>query len=135
MRIFGKTPKEYLAPIQYYILVAVLVVILQYALALPLSRQYPLLLNLTQALWALMVALAVIKLVRQQNFGFKNLLVAGILFSFIIHGLKISIRYFFYAKPVGYLIDRFFYGSFLVMTIVIVIGSVFIYLKKKNLLS
>lgn len=135
MKIFGKTLKEYLAPIKYYILASVLIVVSQYTVALPLSHQYPFLLNLTQGLWAAMVALAVIKLVRKNDFGIKNLLVTGLLFSFIIHGLKIAIRYFFYAKPVGYLIDRFLYGSFLVMTIVIIIGLVFIYLKKKNFLQ
>ena len=132
MKIFGKTLKEYLWPIKYYILGSVLIVVSQYTIALPLSHQYPFLLNLTQGLWALMVVLSVIELVRKHDFGMKNLLVIVILYSLVIHGLKISIRYFFYNKPIWYLIDRFLYGSFLVIVIVIVIGLVFLYLKKKN---
>ncbi|MBI2660863.1 hypothetical protein HYX09_01190 [Candidatus Woesearchaeota archaeon] len=56
MKIFGKTLKEYIWPIRYYILVVVLVVVSQYYVALPLIRDYPYILNLTQALWALMIA-------------------------------------------------------------------------------
>src|SRR3989338_8927530 len=131
MKIFGKSLKQYAEPVKYYILGSVLVVISQYAVALPLSDRYPFLLNLTQALWALLVALAVVKLVKK-NFGMKHLLVAGILFSFAIHGLKVSIRYFFYGRDVNYVIDRFLYGSLLVFIIVIVLGALFLYLKKKN---
>jgi len=88
MKIFGKTMKEYLWPVKYHVLVSVLVVIFQYYVAAPLSDRYPFLLNLTQALWALIVALAVMKLVKEHNFNMKNVIVAGIIFSIIIHGLK-----------------------------------------------
>jgi len=88
MKIFGKALKEYIAPIWYYILGAVLVVISQYYVALPLSNRFPFILNLTQALWALMVAFSVIKLTLYYDFNFKNVLFLGVLYSFIIHGLK-----------------------------------------------
>jgi hypothetical protein len=129
MRIFGKTLKEYLLPIKYYILGSVLIVISQYTVALPLSHRYPFLLNLTQLLWALMVTFSVIKLVMKHDFNMKNILFLGVLYSIIIHGLKVSIRFLFYAKPADYLINRFLYGSFLVMVIVIIVGAVFVYFK------
>jgi len=56
MKIFGKTLKEYIWPIWYYVVGAVLVVPLQYYVAVPLADRFPFILNLTQALWALMVA-------------------------------------------------------------------------------
>lgn len=132
MKIFGKTLKEYLKPIKYYIAGAILVVISQYAIALPLSSQYPWVLNLTQALWALMVALSILKLVKEHDFGTKNILVVGILYSIIIHGLKVSIRFFFYGKTIAYVIDRLLYGSFLVMAITIPLAILLPYLKKKK---
>ena len=141
MEIFGKTLKEYLWPVKYYVLVSVLVVVSQYYVAAPLSDRYPFLLNLTQALWVLMVALAVMELVKKHDFNMKNVIVAGILFSIIIHGLK---AFFFRAFLFPYsipteqvpaqLIGKFLYGSSLVMATAIIIGAVFIYAKKKKLL-
>lgn len=142
MKIFGKASKDYVLPIKYYILCSVLVVISQYYVALPLSGQYPFLLNVTQALWALIVALAVMKLVKEHNFGMKNIVVVGILFSIIIHGMKaffFRVFLFPYSIPAeqvpAQLIGKFLYGSFLVMVTAIIIGAVFIYAKKKNLLK
>ena len=132
MKIFGRTLKEYLWPVKYYVLGSVLVVISQYAIALPLRAQYPFLLNVTQGLWAGVVALSITTLIRDHGFGMKNVLFTGVLFCFIIHGLKISIRYVFYGKTVGYLIDRFLYGSLLVMCIPVIIGPVLIYFRNKG---
>jgi len=137
MKIFGKTLKEYIWPIRYYLLIAVLVVISQYYVALPLSENYPYVLNLTQALWAIMVALSVLKLTLYYDFNFKNVLFLGVLFSFIIHGLKAFVFRVFlfpYSDPtiqqyILHLLNRFFYGSFLVMVIVIILGLIFIKLK------
>ncbi|MFA4819826.1 MAG: hypothetical protein WC613_02595 [Candidatus Aenigmatarchaeota archaeon] len=141
MKIFGKALTEYLWPVKYYILISILVVISQYYIAAPLSDRYPFLLNLTQALWALMVALATMKLVKKHNFNMKNVIFVGILFSIIIHGSKaffFRIFLFPYSIPAEQvpvqLIWKFLYGSFLVMVIAIVIGAVFIYAKKKKLL-
>src|SRR3989338_1191631 len=137
MKIFGKTLKEYIWPIKYYILISILVVISQYYIALPLSRYSPYILNLTQALWALMVALSVIKLTLYYDFNMKNVLFLGVLYSIIIHGLKAFVFRVFlfpYSDPtigqyVLHLLNRFLYGSFLVMVIVIILGLMFIKLK------
>ena len=140
MKIFGKTLKEYILPIKYYIIGAVLVVISQYYVALPLSNRFPFVLNLTQALWALMVAFSVIKLTLHYDFNFKNVLFLGVLYSFIIHGLKAFVFRVFlfpYSDPtleqyILHLLNRFFYGSFLVMIIVIILGLIFIKLKNNQ---
>ena len=137
MKIFGKTLKEYLWPIRFYILISVLVVISQYYVALPLMDRVPFILNLTQALWAMMVALSVIKLSLYYNFNFKNILFLGVLYSFIIHGLKAFVFRVFlfpYSDPtigqyILHLLNRFLYGSFLVMIIVITLGLLFIKLR------
>ena len=98
---------------------------------------YSFVLNLTQALWALMVALSVVKLTVLYNFNFKNILFLGVLYSIIIHGLKAFVFRVFlfpYSDPtfgqyILHLLNRFFYGSSLVMTIVIILGVLFIKLK------
>lgn len=133
MKIFGKTLKEYLWPIKYYIIVSVLIVISQYTVGLPLSDKYPIILNITQWVWELMIALSVIKLVRKYNFNIKNVFLLGVIYSIIIHGLKISIRYFFYDRTFWYLLGRFLYGSFLVMAVALPVGIAFIYFKKNPL--
>ena len=130
-KLAGKTLKEYLWPIKYYLLGAILVAISQYVIGL--NYNIPYFLNLTQVLWALMVVFSLIKLIKTYgDFNILNVLVIGVLYSIIIHGLKVSIRYFFYFKPVWYLLDRFLYGSLLVMVIVLITGSIFIYLNKKG---
>ena len=137
MKIFGKTLKEYIWPIRYYIFGAILVVVSQYYVAIPLSDKFPFILNLTQALWALMVALSVVKLTVLYNFNFKNVLFLGVLYSFIIHGLKAFVfRVFLFpysdstiGQYILHLLNRFLYGSFLVMVIVIILGLLFIKLK------
>ena len=139
MKIFGKTLKEYILPIKYYIIGAILVVISQYYVAVPLSEAYglPFILNITQALWAVMVALSVIKLVLFHDFNFKNVLFLGVLYSIIIHGLKAFVfRVFLFPYPdptigqyILHLLNRFLYGSFLVMVIVVILGLIFIKLK------
>ncbi len=140
MEIFGKTLKEYVWPIKFYVLVSILVVFSQYYIALPLAGKFPFLLNLTQALWALMVALSVIKLVLYFGFSMKNVLFLGVLYSFIIHGLKAFVFRVFlfpYNDPtieqnIMHLLDRFLYGGFLVMVIAIVLGFIFIRLKNNE---
>ncbi len=131
--------KEYILPIKYYIIGAILVVISQYYVAVPLSEAYglPFILNITQALWAVMVALSVIKLVLFHDFNFKNVLFLGVLYSIIIHGLKAFVfRVFLFPYPdptigqyILHLLNRFLYGSFLVMVIVVILGLIFIKLK------
>lgn len=139
MKLFGKTLKEYIWPIKYYIIGAVLAVISQYYVAVPLSNQFPFILNLTQALWAIMVALSVIKLALYHDFNFKNVLFLGVLYSFIIHGLKAFVfRIFLFpysgtsTQVLEKIIGKFLYGSFLVMVIVIILGLIFIQLKNNQ---
>jgi len=139
MKIYGKALKEYIWPIKYYVIGAILAVILQYYAAVPLSDKYelPFILNITQAAWALMVAFSVIKLTLFYDFNFKNVLVLGVLYSIIIHGLKAFVFRVFlfpYSDPaieqyIFHLLNRFLYGSFLVMIIAIILGFLFIKLK------
>jgi len=138
MKIFGKTLKEYVQPIWYYILGAVLIVILQYYAAVPLNERYnlPFILNISQALWALMVAFSTIKLAVNYNFNFKQILFLGVLYSLIIHGLKsFFFRVFLFpysgtqAEVLEKIVSKFLYGSLLVMAIVVVLGLVFINMK------
>lgn len=139
MKIFGKTLKEYIWPIKYYILISILVVISQYYVAVPLSDRFPFVLNLTQALWALIVAFSVIKLTVFYDFNFKNVLFLGVLYSFIIHGLKAFVfRVFLFpysgtsADVFEKIIGKFLYGSLLVMAIAIILGIIFIKLKNNR---
>ncbi|MBW2984093.1 hypothetical protein KY361_03205 [Candidatus Woesearchaeota archaeon] len=130
-KLAGKTLKEYLWPIKYYVAGAILIAISQYVIGL--NYNIPYFLNLTQALWALMIVFSLIKLIKTYgDFNILNVLILGILYSIVIHGLKVSIRFFFYFKPVWYLLDRFLYGSLLVMIIVLITGPIVIYLKKKG---
>ncbi len=139
MKLFGKTLKEYILPIKYYIIGAVLVVISQYYVAVPLSNEFPFILNLTQALWAIMIVLSAVKLTLYYDFKFKNVLFLGVLYSFIIHGLKAFVfRVFLFpysgttTQVLEKTIGKFFYGSFLVMVIVIILGLIFIKLKNNQ---
>ncbi len=138
-KIWLNEKKEYIWAIKYYILGVVLVVISQYYVAVPLSDRFPFILNLTQALWALMVALSVVKLTLYYDLNFKNVLFLGVLYSFIIHGLKAFVfRIFLFpysgtsAEVFEKIIGKFLYGSFLVMAIAIILGLIFIKLKNNQ---
>ncbi len=144
MKIFGKTIKEYVWPIKFYILLSILIVISQYYIGLPLKEKYPFFLNITQGLWAAMVALSVLTLVRlYKDFNMKNIIVLGIFYSVIIHGLKAFVfRVFLFPyenipldERFAHIINRFLYGSFLVMVVAIGIGIIFLYLRRKNKLN
>jgi len=133
VRVFGKTLAEYVKPIWFYILGAMLVALSQYLIVLPLADKLPYLMNVTQALWALMVALSVMKLSKEENFNLGNAFFLGVIYSVAIHGLKVAIRYFFYEKTLFYVVDRFVYGSLLVMLIVAILGPLFVFLKNKGM--
>jgi len=132
IRIFGKTLVEYVKPIWLYILGTILVVLSQYLIALSLNDKLPYLVNVTQALWVLMVALSIIRLSKEKNFNLGNAFFLGVIYSVVIHGLKVSIRYLFYEKTLFYVVDRFVYGSLLVMLIVAILGPLFVFLKNKG---
>ncbi len=132
MAFFGKTLKEYLLPVKFHILGMVLIVISQYAIALPLLESSPLIVNMTQWLWEILVALALFKLIRTySDFNIKNIMFSGIIFAIIIHGLKVSIRFVFYGRDFPYLADRFVYGTILVMAVTTAVAMLFYFKKKK----
>lgn len=120
-KIFGKTLAEYLKPIWYYIIVCLAVVAWQYLVGVN-GNAGRLPLRISQWIWELAIALSAIQLVRKNNFGFANIFFLGVLYSLIIHGLKVTIRYAFYGKSLLYVLDRFLYGSLLVMIIICAIG-------------
>lgn len=130
IKVFGKTLGEYLKPIWYFVIIAILTVLWQYLVGLKIPDN-ALPIRISQWVWELVVLVSAYRL-SKLGFSYGNMLFLGVLYSFIIHGLKVSIRYFFYAKTFGYIIDRFLYGSLLVMAIAFVLGSVFVYLGKKK---
>lgn len=130
VKIFGKILIEYLKPIWYYILIALATVAFQY---LYLVENYnPTIARASQAVWVLAVALSVYTLIKKYDFQFRQVVFLSILYSLIIHGAKVSIRYFFYNSSIFYVLDRFIYGSLLVMIIVIILGSFFTILKNRG---
>lgn len=132
IKIYGKTLAEYVMPIWYLLLISIATVLWQYLFGLKIDDNL-MSLRISQWVWEVCVALSAYKLVKGSNFSYGNLFFLGILYSLIIHGLKITIRYLFYEKTFLYLADRFLYGSLLVMAVAFVLGSVFVYLKKKNI--
>jgi hypothetical protein len=88
--------------------------------------------RISQWVWEICIAVSAYKLIKTANFGYGNLFFLGVLYSFIIHSLKVTVRYFFYGKTFLYLIDRFLYGSSLVMVIVFIGGSMFLFFKRRG---
>lgn len=130
LKILGKTLVEYIKPIWYYIVLSLATVAFQY---LYLVENYsPQIARVSQAVWVLAVALSVYTLVKKHDFKFKQILFIGILYCFIIHGTKVSIRYFFYDSSIFYVLDRFIYGSLLVMVVAIILGALFRILKNRD---
>lgn len=134
IKIFGKTLSEYIKPIWYLILITIAVVFWQYLFGLKIEDN-SLPLRISQWVWETCIAISAYKLIKESNFGYGNLFFLGILYSLIIHGLKITIRYLFYEKTFLYLIDRFLYGSLLVMIIVFILGSMFVFFKRRGMLK
>lgn len=130
VKVFGLTLAEYIKPIWYFILVAILTVLWQYLFGLKLDDNL-LALRISQWVWELMILASVYKLSQLPDFSYYNMVFLGIFYSLIIHGLKVSIRYYFYNKTLLYCLDRFIYGSLLVMAIT-VIGFVFVYIRTKK---
>ncbi|PIP29789.1 hypothetical protein COU12_00050 [Candidatus Jorgensenbacteria bacterium CG10_big_fil_rev_8_21_14_0_10_54_38] len=131
VKIFGMTLAEYLKPIWYFVLVSVAVVFWQYLVGINLEGA-SLELRISQWVWEAMVLVSAYKLSRSRVFGYANAFFLGVLYTIFIHGLKVSIRYFFYAKTIWYALDRFLYGGLLVMAIAFILGSVFVYLRKRK---
>ena len=131
IKIFGKTLGEYIKPIWYLILISITAVAWQYLFGLKINDNF-MSIRISQWIWEICIAASAYKLIKTANFGYGNLFFLAVLYSLIIHGLKITIRYLFYEKTFLYLADRFLYGSLLVMAIAFVLGSAFVYLKKKG---
>ena len=131
-RVFGKTLAEYVKPVWYFILISILIVLWQYLFGLRLDDNL-MALRISQWLWQALVLASAYKLSKLPGTSYGNMLFLGILYSTIIHGLKVAIRYYFYDKTLLYTLDRFLYGSLLVMVFAFVLGSVFVYLKRRGI--
>ncbi|MDP3988241.1 MAG: hypothetical protein Q8P80_03800 [Candidatus Levybacteria bacterium] len=131
VKIFGKTLGEYVKPIWYLILISIAAVAWQYLFGLKIDDSF-LSIRISQWIWEICIAVSAYKLIKTANFGYGNLFFLGILYSLIIHGTKVTIRYLFYEKTFLYLADRFLYGSLLVVAIVFIGGSMFLFFRKKG---
>ena len=131
-KIFGLALAEYVKPIWYFVFISVGVVIWQYLVGVNLDGN-SLQLRISQWIWELAVLASAYKLSKIPKFSYHNMFFLGVLYSLFIHGLKVSIRYFFYAKTLLYVLDRFLYGSLLVMLIAAGLGSMLILLRNRKL--
>jgi len=134
IKIFGKTLGEYIKPIWYLILISLAAVAWQYLFGLKIDDGF-MSIRISQWVWEICIAVSAYKLIKTANFGYGNLFFLGILYSFIIHGLKVTVRYLFYGKTFLYLADRFVYGSLLVMVITFVLGSMFLFFRRKGIVK
>lgn len=134
IKVFGKTLAEYIMPIWYFILISVAAVAWQYLFGLKTDDGL-ISLRISQLVWEACIAVSAYKLIKTANFGYQNLFFLGIIYSLIIHGLKVTIRYIFYGKSFLYLLDRFLYGSLLVMLIVFIGGSMFLFFRRKGIIK
>ncbi len=132
VKIFGKTLAEYIRPIWYFILISIAAVAWQYLFGLRIDDGF-MSIKISQWIWEICVAVSAYKLIKTANFGYGNLFFLTVLYSLIIHGLKLTVRYLFYAKTFMYLLDRFLYGSLLVMIIVFFGGSLFVFFRRKGI--
>jgi len=134
IKIFGKTLGEYVKPIWYLILISIAAVAWQYLFGLKIDDNF-LSIRISQWVWEICIAISAYKLIKGSNFGYRNLFFLGIMYSLIIHGLKIAVRYLFYGKTFLYLVDRFLYGSLLVMIIVFIGGSMILFFRRRGILK
>lgn len=134
IKIFGKTLGEYVKPIWYFILISIAAVAWQYLFGLKIDDGL-MSLKISQWVWEVCIAVSAYKLIKTANFGYGNLFFLGILYSLIIHGLKVTVRYLFYGKTFLYLIDRFLYGSLLIMVIVFLGGSMLLFFRRRGILK
>lgn len=134
IKIFGKTLSEYIKPIWYFILISLAAVAWQYLFGLKIDDNF-MSIKISQWIWEICVAVSAYKLIKTANFGYGNLFILAVLYSLIIHGSKITIRYLFYGKTFLYLIDRFLYGSLLVMIIVFIGGSMLLFFRQRGIVK
>ena len=134
IKVFGKTLAEYIKPIWYLILISIAAVAWQYLFGLKMDDNF-MSIRISQWIWEICIAASAYKLIKFSNFSYGNLFFLGVLYSLIIHGLKVTVRYFFYGKTLLYLADRFLYGSLLVMAIAFGLGSLYLFFKRKGMLK
>ena len=134
IKIFGKTLGEYLMPIWYFILISITAVAWQYLFGLKINDNFTSI-RISQWVWEICIAVSAYKLIKRSNFSYGNLFFLGVLYSLIIHGLKVTVRYLFYEKTFLYLADRFLYGSLLVMTIVFIGASMLLFFRQKGIIK
>ena len=135
MQIFGKPLREYIWPVKWYFIASIIVVIFQYEGMIAQTAYDPLMARITQWLWEVFVAAAVFTLAWKHNFGPKQILFTGILFSLIIHGLKAFVfRVFLFPYPPESWpwlhIEKFLYGSAIVMALTLAIGLAAYYYRQ-----
>ena len=135
MKIFGKTLRDYLWPVKWYIIASIIVVVFQYEGMIAQMGYDPLVARITQWLWEIFVAAAAFTLAWKHGFGPKQIFFTGILFSAIIHGLKAFVfRVFFFPYPSEAWpwlhIEKFLYGSAIVMAVTLAAGLVTYYYKR-----
>ena len=131
LKIFGKTLSEYIKPIWPLTIISLVVVSWQYLFGLQIDDNF-MALRISQIIWEISVGLSVYKLSRNISFSYRHMIVVGVFYSLLIHGIKVSVRYFFYDKTLWYVLDRFLYGSLLVMLIAVILGFVFVFLRNKK---
>ena len=134
VKIFGKTLAEYIRPIWYFIFISIAAAAWQYLFGLKIDDGL-MSLKIGQLVWEICIAVSAYKLIKTANFSYGNLFFLAVLYSLIIHGLKVTVRYFFYEKTFLYLADRFLYGSLLVMVIVFLGGSMFLFFRRRGILK
>jgi hypothetical protein len=143
MKVFGKSCKEYIWPVKWYVADCVLIVVFQYDGMLLLLGYNDLPARATQWGWMIFVALALYTLVKKygfDDFGVRNILFTGVVFAIIIHGLKAFVfRVFFFpygplAETWPTLLYKFFYGSALVMAVTAAVAMLF-YSSKRGWLN
>ena len=132
VKVFGKTLTEYIRPIWYLILISAAAVAWQYLFGLKIDDGL-MPLKISQLVWEVCIAVSAYKLIKTADFSYGNLFFLAVLYSLIIHGLKTSIRYLFYGKTFMYLLDRFLYGGLLVMAIVFLGGSMFLFFRRRGI--
>jgi len=134
IKIFGKTLGEYVRPIWYLIFISAAAAAWQYLFGLKIDDGL-MSLKISQLVWEICIAVSAYKLIKTANFSYGNLFFLAVLYSLIIHGLKVTVRYFFYEKTFLYLVDRFLYGSLLVTIIVFLGGSMFLFFRRRGILK
>ena len=134
VKIFGKTLAEYIRPIWYFIFISIAAAAWQYLFGLKIDDGL-MSLKISQLVWEICIAVSAYKLIKTANFSYGNLFFLAVLYSLIIHGLKVTVRYFFYEKTFLYLADRFLYGSLLVTVIVFLGGSMFLFFRRRGILK